>query len=262
MKYSFMSFSTPELSMEKLISTARRFGYQGVEPRIDSKHKHGLETDATTGKRKEIKKLSENSGIAFACIATSCVFANQETVKQNIEKTMQCIDLAADVGAPRLRVFGGQLGDGISRAEAIKLVADSLRSLADYASQHKITVCMETHDYWCDPEHVATIMKQVNHPAIAANWDVMHPVREDMATMDQAFQSLKPWIRHLHVHDATARTADLLPIGTGGYDHKRAIELLQTIPYDGFISGEWIGWKDHYDVHLPRELATLKSYEK
>jgi hypothetical protein len=38
--------------------------------------------------------------------------------------------------------------------------------------------------------------------------------------------------------------------------------LLLTINYEGYISGEWIGWSDPYEVHLPRELATLKQYEK
>ena len=34
-----------------------------------------------------------------------------------------------------------------------------------------------------------------------------------------------------------------------------------SISYDGYISGEWINWEDPYEVHLPRELATLKRYE-
>ena len=36
MKYSFMSFSCPQLTLGELLATAKRFGYEGVEPRIDS----------------------------------------------------------------------------------------------------------------------------------------------------------------------------------------------------------------------------------
>jgi len=262
MKYSFMTFSTPELTMSEVISVAKNFGYDGIEPRIDANHKHGTEVSATGEKRREIRQMAMDNGIAICCIATSCVYANPETAKQNIDKTFQCIDLAADVGSTRLRVFGGQIGKGLSRSEAINLVAESLLSVADYASQRGITLCMETHDDWCNPEHVAQVMKKVNHNSIAVNWDVMHPVRSGFATMDQAFDMLKPNIRHLHVHDARPGTTDLMPIGTGGYDHRRAIDLLLTIPYEGYISGEWIGWSDPYNIHLPRELATLKGYEK
>jgi len=262
MKYAFMTFSCPELNMSQVLATAKKYGYDGIEPRIDAKHNHGVEVTASSDKRSEIKQQAIDSGIAMACVATSCVYANSDTAKQNVDYTFKCIDLAADIGSLRIRVFGGQLGKGLSRESAIDLVARSLRSVADYASQRGVTVCMETHDDWCNPAHVAEVMKIVNHPAIAVNWDIMHPVRANLATMDQAFETLKPWIRHLHIHDAEPGTANLLPIGKGGYDHKRAIELLLTIPYDGYISGEWIGWSDPYDVHLPRELQTLKGYEK
>jgi sugar phosphate isomerase/epimerase len=262
MKYSFMTFSCPELNMSEVLATARRFDYDGVEPRIDAKHNHGVEVASSAEKRKEIKKQAIDSEIAIACVATSCVYANPETAKQNVDYTLKCIDLAADLGSSRLRVFGGQIGKGLDRESAIKLVAESLMLVADHASQRGVIVCMETHDDWCNPSHVAEVMKIANHPAIAVNWDIMHPVRTNLATMDQAFEALKPWIKHLHVHDGRPNTTDLVPIGTGGYDHKRAIELLLTIKYDGYISGEWIGWSDLYEVHLPRELATLKRYER
>ncbi|MBU4285643.1 MAG: sugar phosphate isomerase/epimerase [Verrucomicrobia bacterium] len=262
MKYSFMSFSCPQLTLGELLATAKRFGYEGVEPRIDSQHKHGVETAASAAQRKETKKQAATDGVAFACIATSCVFANPEITKQNVDYTLKCIDLAADVGAGRIRVFGGNLAKDQKREDAIRIVADALRAVGDHAKGRGVTVCMETHDSWCLPEDVAAVMQRVNHPAIAVNWDIMHPVRVCKVTMDQAFETLKPWIRHLHVHDGTPGSTQLMPIGNGGIDHRRAIELLQTIPYDGYLSGEWINWSDPYEVHLPRELATMKSYER
>ena len=46
----------------------------------------------------------------------------------------------------------------------------------------------------------------------------------------------------------------------GIVDHKRALELLKEMGYEGYISGEWIQWEPA-EVHLPRELATLKRLE-
>jgi len=121
---------------------------------------------------------------------------------------------------------------------------------------------METHDSWCLPEDVAAVMRRVNHPAIAVNWDIMHPVRVCKVTIDQAFETLKPWIRHLHIHDGTPGSTQLMPIGNGGIDHQRAVELLLTIPYKGYLSGEWINWSDPCEMHLPRELTKMKKYER
>lgn len=262
MKYSFMSFSCPQLALGDLLATAKRFGYEGVEPRIDSQHRHGVEIVASTAQRKEMKKQAAAVGTAFACIATSCEYANPEITKQNVDYTLKCIDLAADVGAGCIRVFGGSLAKDQRREDAIRIVADALRAVADHAKGCGVTVCMETHDSMCLPQDVAAVMQRVNHPAIAVNWDIMHPVRVHKTTIDEAFTTLKPWIRHLHVHDGTPGSTHLVPIGHGGIDHRRAIELLLAIPYKGYLSGEWINWSDPYEVHLPRELATLKSYER
>ena len=262
MKYSFMSFSCPELRLDEMLSLAKRSGYDGIEPRIVSGHKHGVEVDTDAATRSEIKCKAAESGMAIACVATSCRYADPATTQQSIDDTLRCIALAADVGAPRIRVFGGRIAEGVSREKAIEVVAESLRAVADYASERDVIVCMETHDDWCDPKHVAEVMKRVDHPAIAVNWDIMHPVRGGFATIDESFETLKPWIKHLHVHDGSRDTGKLVPIGEGFVDHRRAVELLLSISYDSYISGEWINWEDPYEVHLPREVATLRRYEQ
>ena len=257
-----MSFSCPQLTLGNLLATAKRFGYDGVEPRLDSQHQHGVETAASSAQRKEIKKQVDAGDVAFACIATSCVYANPEITKQNVDYTLKCIDLAADVGAGRIRVFGGSLAKDQNREDAIRIVGDALRAVADHAKGRGVTVCMETHDSWCLPEDVAAVMQRVNHPAIAVNWDIMHPVRVCKVSIDHAFETLKPWIRHLHIHDGMPGSTQLAPIGKGCIDHQRAIDLLLSSSYEGYLSGEWINWSDPYETHLPRELATLKSYER
>ena len=261
MKYAFMTFSCPELNLDEALSAAKRYGYDGIEPRIVSGHRHGVELDADAAKRKEIKQKAADSGIALCCIATSCKYADPATSNANVGETLRCIDLAADVGSPRLRVFGGPIPEGVGREKATDLLVGSLRSVADHAGERGVTVCMETHDHWCDPAHLAEVMRQVDRPAIAVNWDIMHPVRVAGSTMDHAFETLKPWIRHIHFHDGAGGTGgELQPCGEGIIDHQRAVELLLTLPYDGYLSGEWIGWEP-YETHLPRELATMKRYE-
>ena len=105
-------------------------------------------------------------------------------------------------------------------------------------------------------------MAAVDAPSIAVNWDILHPIRGGNSTMDAAFTILRPWIRHVHIHDATTNPATLefLPIGDGEIDHQRAMELLQEDNYSGFLSGEWIQWEP-YEIHLARELNRLQAIE-
>lgn len=254
-----MSFSTPTLTLAEMLETARRFGYDGIEPRLDSKHAHGVEVDASAQERRAIRDEVAARGIRVACIATSLRYADPALAEEVIRQTRERIDLAGAVGAPTMRVFGGKIPEGLSREAAVERVTESLSSVADHAAERGVTVCLETHDDWCDPAHVAAVLERVNHPSIAANWDIMHPVRTAGKTMDEAFETLRPWIRHLHIHDCIGK--DLAPIGTGEIDHRRAVELLMSIGYTGFLSGEWIGWEP-WEAHLPRELAAMSDYER
>jgi len=262
MKYAFMTFSCPELTLEQALATAREYGYDGIEPRGEANQKHGVEPTTSAAEREAIKRTAEESGIALCCIATSCRYANPETSDDAVGRTRQFIDLAGDVGVPRLRVFGGPIGEGLDREQATELVVKCLASVADQAVEREVALCMETHDDWCDPQHVAEVMRRINHPGIAVNWDIMHPVRTTGATMAEAYETLKPWIKHVHFHDGVMEDESntLRLIGEGIIDHRAAVKLLMADGYQDYLSGEWINWTP-YQEHLPAELATMKSYE-
>ncbi len=267
MKYAFTSFSAPQLGLEELLALAGRLGYDAVEPRLSSRHGHGIEPETDGAARAAIRRRAEESGVALCCFGSSCRYTDPATVERQIEDTRRCIALAADVGAPLLRVFAGVIPEGIGREEARERVIGALRAVADEAGARGVTVCVETHDDWSDPREVAAIMRAVDHPAVGVVWDVMHPLRTGNATMAEAFDLLAPWIRHVHIHDGSARPDErkFVPIGTGDLDHREALRLLRGAGYDGYLSGEWLGdWMGHEpgESHLPRELATMRGYER
>lgn len=262
MNYSFMTFSCPTLSFEEALRMAKMYGYNGIEPRITAKHEHGIEPDADDAHLADCKASAEAAGIAICCIATSCRYANPETAAQNVEDTRRAIELAVKLGAPCLRVFGGGFPEDISREAAIDGLVAALGQVAGDAAAAGVTLCFETHDSWTDPEHVATVVRAVDSPAVQVNWDIMHPVRQSGYTIADSYAILKPWVKHLHVHDGSiGDKLELRPIGEGDIDHRTALELLLRDGYEGFISGEWIGWEP-FEVHLPREIMVLKRYER
>jgi sugar phosphate isomerase/epimerase len=263
MKYAFMSFSTPRLSLSQMLDLARRYGYDGIEPRAGSGHGHGVELTTSAAQRRALGDQSRQSGVALACLAVGCKYADPQMVGANVDETKRYIDLAADIGSSRVRVFGGALPAGFDREAAIAQVATSLRTLADHAAERDITLCLETHDDWCNPDHVAQVMRRVDHPAVGVNWDFWHPVRTAGKGVRESFDTLRPWIRHVHFHDGMCVPGklDQRAIGQGNLDVGLAVRLLKSMPYDGYLSGEWINWEP-YETHLPRELAAVKSLEK
>lgn len=262
MNYAFMTFSCPHWTLAEVLAGAQRYGYNGVELRIDANHHHGVEVSNTPAERAAAREQARQMDVALCCVATSCKFADPITAAQNITDAQSRIDLAADLGAGVLRIFGGQIPAGVSGAQAVDSVVQSLLALADQAAQRGVCLALETHDDWCDPQQVAAVMARVNHPNVGVNWDYQHTTRVGKTSIDDAFTALKPFIRHVHFHDGTLATDKLefLPIGQGAYNHKRVLALLKSITYSGYLSGEWINWEPA-EVHLPRELQAMKQLE-
>jgi sugar phosphate isomerase/epimerase len=263
MQFAFMSFSCPDLGLKEMIDLAASLGYDAIELRAQDEQAHGAELDSAPQRRDAIRAAFAASPIELCCLAVSCSYADPASREQHIVDTHSAIDLAADIGCDRIRVFGGGIGAGIDRATAIVQVADSLSSIGEHAAARGVTICVETHDAWRDPNHMVAVMRQCDHPHIAINWDIMHPIMAASATIEQSFEIMQPWIRHVHVHDGRQDgngSLEFLPIGDGVVDHGAALKCLKAAGYDGAVSGEWIGWEP-YDVHLPRELASLKALE-
>ena len=267
MKYSFMTFSTKGMPIADVIAFAKKTGYDGIEPRIDGEHGNGFEVTLSSTERAAIRKLAEDSGVELCCIATSLRFAQISQAKRTVEMAHERIDFCADMGAPLMRVFGGELEkENCTREEAAAQMVASLKAVADHAAEKNVTLVLETHDDWANPEHVAGVIRAVNHPAIQVNWDITHSRRYCDIPFEVAFEILKPWIRHTHIHDGigtnhTTPPFRFAPMGTGEYDHRAVLRLLASINYKGYCSGEWINWEPG-DVHLPRELTTLRDYER
>jgi len=259
MNYSFMSFSAPELTLKESLDTAYRFGYDGFEPRLVSNHGHKIETTAPADYLVEAKKIADDAGIAFACIATSCMFSDPGTADAHVDEAKRVIDLAEKLGSRAIRVFGGKIPDGLTREKSMDSIIGSLSKLAAYAKNSGVYVCIETHDDWHDPSYVAEIAKA---SGCSVNWDIMHTDHTAKYPPKRVFELLKSYIRHIHVHDGAYIDGSLKfrPVGEGDVDHATPLKLLKQSGYEGFISGEWIGWEP-WEVHLPREIAALKNLE-
>ena len=263
MNYAFMSFSCPQATFAEMLALAAQYGYAGIEPRAGGSQNHGVELEASAQQRASFRAQAAEAGIAICCLAAGARFADPASRDAQVEESLQYIDLAAEIGAPALRVFGGRIPAGISRESAIAGVTNALKRLAERADARGVVVCLETHDDWCNPEDVVAVMERVAHPAIGVNWDVAHPLRQVGWTLADSYRTLRPRIRHVHMHDMflAVDRLDNTAFGTGDVDHKQVLELLHGGGYDGYLSGEWIDWEPP-DVHLPREIATLRGYER
>ena len=94
-----------ELALPEVIARAREYGYDGVE--IDGKRPHGNPLDWPAARCRELRSRADDEGIDIYAVAANNDFSNPvpEVREAQICYVRELIRMAADLGAPTLRVF-------------------------------------------------------------------------------------------------------------------------------------------------------------
>jgi len=263
MKLSFMTWVCPEWTVEGIIDGARKYGYEGVEIRVQSNQKHGIDVDTDPHVVSEAVSRFRDAGVDLPCVATSFKFSSNDPDErsQMVEGAKSYVLLAERLGAPYMRVFGGAIPDGVGKEECKKYVAESLHELGEFAADHGVTIALETHDHFSLARDVADTLRWADHPHVKCLWDFAHPFRHG-ETIEESFGYIRDQIVHTHVHDMTIEPdgrIQLAPMGEGEVPHDEAVRLLATIGFGGYLSGEWIGWRPPDEV-LGHEAEELRRY--
>ena len=94
-----------ELTLPEMIRRARNYGYDGIE--IDGKRPHGNPLDWPAARCRELRSIADGEGIDIYAVAANNDFSNPvpEVREAQICFVRELIRMAADLGAPTLRVF-------------------------------------------------------------------------------------------------------------------------------------------------------------
>ncbi len=198
---SYTTYSTPGWSVARIAERAAALGFDAVELRAYD----GANVPSTLGPADcaEIRRVFDGSGLRVCAVGTSCRFApSAEEAARAVEEGRRYIEIAARLGAPLIRVFGGAFERaGVTEDEAVGRVAESLAALAGPARQAGVQVALETHDGFSAGALVGRALRQVGDPAVGACWDWLHPCRVG-ETPRQTAQHLRGFLIHSHTKDA------------------------------------------------------------
>ncbi|HEY3396272.1 MAG TPA: sugar phosphate isomerase/epimerase family protein [Armatimonadota bacterium] len=264
MKLAFMTWVAPDWSLEQHLTAAIRYGYDALEPRCGNQ-KHGVELSATKRQRADIKSQCEDCGVEIACVATSLKYnlPQPEQIAEAVEETKRYLQLAADLGSPNLRVFGGLPVEETTLEESQDRVAAALAQCVKVADKCGVNLCLETHDRFCRSAETAGVINRVDHPRLGYCWDILHTARMG-ETAEESWENLQGQVYHCHIHDYTWPEDDvdqLTPAltGAGQVPHAEAIRLLAAAGYAGALSGEWISCFPPEEI-LPQSASELREY--
>jgi len=247
MKLSFMTFVCPTWEIERAIAFARDTDYDGVEIRVDAGHRHGISSQSTAAERKRVKDAFVSEGVEVACVATSCHFAcpDAKDHAENLAAAKANLDLAADLGAPVVRIFAGGKIPALT-PEAAAQVAAALDEAGEYAVGSGVCPVLECgHDIIKSATEAGEVLRRLTSRNVGALWN--------HATLDDpTYETLKDRLRHFHVH------TDVLEV-----DNTAILDLARRMKpdgYDGFVSLEIIKGEDLPEDLLRETGARLKGF--
>ncbi len=258
MRLAFMTWACPNWTVEQIVEAAKRYGYEGVEFRLSVNHTHGIEVDMSEERKSFVTRIFKDNGLTIACLASGVRFssADESERRKMVEQAKSEIELAANLDCKCVRVFGGNLPQGVDRKDAHRYIADCLRELGEFAAPYGVFVCLETHDAFSQAKHASEVATLANHPNVAIVWDIRHPLAYG-ETMKEAFEYVKPFVKHCHIGDRKRidNKWQFAHIGEGEIPISEAIQLLRTIDFTGFLSFEAEGFGDIDPDTLLREYA-------
>ena len=148
-------------------------------------------------------------------------------------------DKTAMLGVKYLSMHAGFI-DESDHAHA-KVFRDRIKCLADAAADKELILLLETGQETAI--ELRSFLEELNHPAVAVNFDPANMILYDKGNPIEALRLLAPWIKHLHVKDAT-RTKEPgtwgaeVPWGSGEVGILAFLKALEEIGFEGAMAIE------------------------
>jgi sugar phosphate isomerase/epimerase len=155
------------MSLFDFIAKAAEIGADGVELT-----EYYFEKPITSEYLNRLKRTCHLWGQSISCAGTSSTFTYPAGAMrdQQVGNAKKWLDVAAELGAPVIRVFAGASPKGMSESEARKNVIECLDQVCEHAGTRGVLVAMENHHgVVATSEGVLEILNGVQSPWFGLN---------------------------------------------------------------------------------------------
>lgn len=263
--YSYWHFKGDKFPLEKVIDHAAELGLDGV----DILHRQMESEDNAYLQR--IKKHAFVNGIALTCLSIHQGFVtpDKDELKKNVDHTNKCIELAAKMGIPCMRLNTGRWNTiksfdelmknrgvepilpGYTEDDGFKWCADGIRQCLKTAEDNGVLLALENH--WglgSTPEGMLRLHKEVDSPWLQLLMDTGN-------FLEDPYDKLRKIVPYTCFVQAKTY------YGGGEWysldlDYTRIMEILHNFGYHGYVSIEFEGKEEAYSG-VKRSVQMLRK---
>ncbi|MGW0806368.1 sugar phosphate isomerase/epimerase family protein [Nonomuraea sp. NPDC002799] len=230
MKLAVSTLGMPGAGLDRAIEIAAGGGCQGLELRLHPDT--GVHGGLDAAGRRSVRDRVERAGLEISALAGYVGICEPGPDEPVAEALIAGLRLAADLGAPGVRVF--------PRGDDPAVGARRLKAVAGTAAGLGVRVLVETHDNMATGAAVAGLLDAAACPeTTGAIWDLLHPWRHGEPPA-ATLAALGAHLSYVQVKDAvSAGDTTPVPLWTGSVPLDEAGELLRETGYTGWVSLEW-----------------------
>jgi L-ribulose-5-phosphate 3-epimerase len=263
--YSYWHFRTPKYPVEQVIADAARLGFDGVEIL------HRQMTDESPAYVNELKQAAFRNGLDLVMLSIHQDFISPkaEERKEAVDHTIRCIDLAARLGIPSIRLNSGRWNtiasfddlmkvkgneppiEGHSDEDAFRWCVEGIRACLPAAERAGVLLALENH--WgltTKTENLLRIHQAVASPWLGINLDTGNFPGDPY-----------PEIEKLAPHATIVQAKTYYGGGewyTLDLDYRRIAAILRKANFGGWVSLEMEG-KEDPKTAVPKSLELLRA---
>jgi sugar phosphate isomerase/epimerase len=190
----------------------------------------------------ELKRHAYSNGVTVSGTAVRNDFCRPPGPERqaDIEHVKRWIDYAAELYAPHIRIFAGNLPDGVDKETGIRWVADGIREVLEHAARRGVILGLENHGGITAraADHLAIVKAVGDHLWFGVNLDTGNyrmNAYEELAMAAPFAVNVQVKMK-LHRNDGTTVPTDL----------ERIRDILVEADYKGWVVLE-------YEEENPRE---------
>jgi sugar phosphate isomerase/epimerase len=271
--YSYWHFRAPKVSIETVIEKAGALGVSGVDilhRQMDLPEREPLTAEHRAYLRR-LRRHALTNGVGLICLSIHQNFVSPKPdyLRQQIDHTLKCIEIAYQLGVPCLRLNSGRWNtiasfDDLMKArgiepvlpghtedEGFKWCVDCIEKCLPKAEECGVVLAVENH--WGlsrTPEGLLRIVNAIKSPWLGAMMDTGNFLEDPYDKLKQIAPKTVFVQAKTYYGGGEWYTLDL--------DYARIATILAEVNYGGYVSLEFEG-KENADVAVPRSIAVLRK---
>lgn len=275
MKFAFSSNAFTNFSLLDSIGEISQVGYSGIEIMCDVPHAYPPSLDHE--KINEIQNTLVKNNLQISNLNAFTLFALGDTYhpswieasdtmrKERINHTLNCIDLAHQLGAQNISIEpGGPLlpTENLSTEKALLLFEQGIKEVLPHAEKKQVKILIEPEPGLLleNSKQFLGFMNSFDSKFLKLNFDIGHfyCVNEDPSYL---IIELRDYIEHFHMADIKDRVHYHLIPGLGAIDFQNVFKSIKEISFEGYITVELYPYKENPLEAAQKSFDYLKSLE-